>query len=417
VLINFFIFLTVLFCFSGLALDVGMVQVRKLQLQHAADAAALGALYEKARGNAGWVAAGKADAALNGFTDAANGVTITIQSPPVSGAYSGNSNAVQANVIQSYHTAFMGLVSGARNAIPGSRSVAMASSNPDCVYIMGTGHASSGGGNWGGAYLSLQNSAHLNSACNLYVNATDSSIANESGSPISVTGGQSVKVRGASGSASLNGPASPSPTFDSTIESDPLGYVAAPAFSSCTYNNKSLSSTTATLNPGTYCGGITIHGSTVTFNPGLYIVTGGMNWNSNSSIHGTGVTFYLTSGGGSGYGDFNISNSTVTLSAPTSTSSGGLTSIVVFGDRGWSNLADQHVTIGSSTVTTNGIWYVLNTGIGCDGGSTLSAANYLGIVTDNLQMDGCTFTVPSPDYSSLSGGSPYQGSSTGGIVE
>lgn len=32
-----------------------------------ADAAALGALYEKARGNSGWVAAGQTDAATNGL--------------------------------------------------------------------------------------------------------------------------------------------------------------------------------------------------------------------------------------------------------------------------------------------------------------------------------------------------------------
>jgi len=68
-LINFFLFLTAIFIFCGLALDVGMVELRKLQIQHAADAAALSALAERSRGSSGWVAAGKTDAALTGFTD------------------------------------------------------------------------------------------------------------------------------------------------------------------------------------------------------------------------------------------------------------------------------------------------------------------------------------------------------------
>ena len=80
-LINFFLFLSVLFLLSGLALDAGMLELRRLQLQHAADAAALGAIYERARGLSDWVAAGKADAAMNGFTDGVNGVTSAVPTP------------------------------------------------------------------------------------------------------------------------------------------------------------------------------------------------------------------------------------------------------------------------------------------------------------------------------------------------
>ena len=431
--------------FSGLAVDVGMVQLRKLQLQHAADAAALGALYERARGYSDWVAAGKADAAMNGFTDGANGVTISIVSPPTSGAYSGNAKAIQTTAVQSYHTAFMGLV-GSGYAAPGAMSVAMSTPNPNCVFIMGVGTGNSGWGGWsggghgtggggqggsqcgngwngwngGGGYyyypLALQSSASLTSSCSVYVDSTSYSVESDWSSTLSVAGGKSIQVQGASSTTSLQGATSPAPTYNSANENDPLSNETAPTFSSCTYNNKSLSHTTATLSPGTYCGGITINGSTVTFNTGLYIVTGGMNWTNNSRISGSGTTFYLTSGGGSNYGTVNILNSTVTLSAPASTSNGGIAGIVVFGDRNWSDPGNQDIEISSSTVTTDGIWYVINTGIECDS-SILTAVNYLGIVTDNLQVNGGSVTVPSPNYSSLSGGSPYQGSSVGGIVQ
>ncbi len=83
-----------------------MLQLCKLQLQHAADAAALRAAYEMARGNPDWVAAGKADAALNGFTDGVNGVTISRVSPPTSVTYSAKTNAIQATLRETYHTLF-----------------------------------------------------------------------------------------------------------------------------------------------------------------------------------------------------------------------------------------------------------------------------------------------------------------------
>jgi putative Flp pilus-assembly TadE/G-like protein len=405
VLINFILFLTALFLFSGLALDAGMLEFRKLQLQHAADAAALGAIYEKARGYSDWVAAGQADAAMNGFTNGVNGVTISIVSPPTSGTYAGNTSAIQATVTQSVPTAFMGLASGSGSASPGAISVAMPSSYADCLYIMGSGS---------GFYpLLIQSSTNVSSACSIYIDSTSKSIENDSGNTLSVTGGNSINVQGASSGALLSGTTSPSPTFGSSNQNDPLSGLTAPVFSSCTYTSKSVTSSSATLSPGTYCNGITLNHATVTFQPGLYIITGTTSWTNSSTISGTGVTLYLTQGGGYSFGYFTISNSTVTLSAPTS---GSLTGIVIFGDRAASAPGVQGAQISSSYVTTDGIWYILNTGIYLSS-STLRGINYLGVVTDNLKLSGATLTVPSPSYTSLTGGSPYEGSTTGGLVQ
>lgn len=404
-LINFFVFLTVLFLFSGLALDVGMLQLRKLQLQHAADAAALGATYEKARGFSDWVAAGQADASLNGFTDGVNGVTISIVSPPTSGSYSGNTSAIQATATQSYPTAFMKFLPGSGTTTPGALAVAIPSAYSDCLYIMGSGS---------GYYpLLIQSSTGVSSACSVYIDGTSKSIENDLGSTLSITGAGKINVHGASGGALLSGTTTPSPIFNSSNQNDPLSAVSAPVFSSCTYTSKSVTSATVTLSPGTYCNGITLNHATITFQPGLYIITGAMSWTNGSVINGTGVTIYSTQGGGYGFGYFSITSSTVTLSAPTS---GSLTGIVMFGDRAASAPGVQGVQISSSYVTTNGIWYVLNTGIYL-ATSTLRGTSYLGIVTDNLKLSGATVTVPSPDYSTLIGGSPYQGSSLGGLVQ
>ena len=390
-----------------------MLELRKLQLQHAADAAALGAIYEKARGNTGWAAAGAADAALNGFTNGVNGVTVSVVSPPTSGSYAGNAADIQATVTQSYHTAFMGLITGGAYASPGTLSVAAGSYYSDCVYIMGPGSSY--------FTLDLDGISGLVAGCNIYVNSTAFTVLNNTGSTLEATGGSSIKLHAPTASGSIFwGTTSPAASFGALSESDPFAYETAPVFSSCPQHPSptsiSSASGTVTLNPGSYCGGININASTVNFNPGLYIVTGGMTWQNGSTITGTGVTFYLTTGGGYSYGNFNIDNSTVTLSAPTSTSGGGITGIVVFGDRNWSNPGNQGVSIEASYVTTNGIWYVLNTGI-YNLNSTLRGTTYLGLVVDNIKTSGATFTIPTPNYATLSGGSPFEGSTYGSLIQ
>lgn len=406
-LINFLLFATTLFLFCGLALDIGILQLRKLQLQHAADAAALGAMYESSRGLSGWLVAGKADATLNGFTDGTNGVTVTVVNPPTSGTYTGVTSAFQATVKQSLRANFLGLVING-GVTAGTSAVAQATANPDCVYMMGTGSSN--------YPLTLQNFTGFYSACNVYIDSTNKSLENDWGSTVSVTGGKSIKIQGTSSGTWLFGSTSPSPTYSSPNENDPLSYVTAPTFSSCTYTNTYLLLTTTTLNPGTYCN-LTINAATVTFNPGLYLLVGGSSWMSGSTINGTGVTFYLTKGGSyNTYSNFNIYNSTVTLSAPTSSASGGITGVVVFADRGWSNSGGQNIFLNSSYVTTDGVWYAPKIGI-WNANSTLQGTNYLGIVADNMYLSAATITVPSPNYSSLSGGSPYSGSGGGSLVQ
>ena len=181
------VFLTLLFLCAGLAIDAGMVQVRRLALQHAADAAALGALYEKSRGYTDWVAAGKADAALNGFADGVNGVTITIQNPPTSGSYSGDDSAIQVQISQTYATTFMGVLGANGNATPGTGAVAKILTNPDCVYIMGSPSSS----------YSLNNKSYSGfyPSCNVYVNSTVYSIDDDSGSTIRLGSSATIKVR------------------------------------------------------------------------------------------------------------------------------------------------------------------------------------------------------------------------------
>ena len=77
-----------------------------------------------------------------------------------------------------------------------------------------------------------------------------------------------------------------------------LADLPAPAVGACTHTDTVKVNSTATLNPGVYCGGIDV-GSTgvVTFNPGNYILAGGgFNVNGGATVRGQNVMFYNTTG-------------------------------------------------------------------------------------------------------------------------
>jgi hypothetical protein len=96
-----------------------------------------------------------------------------------------------------------------------------------------------------------------------------------------------------------------------------------------------------TISPGVYCGGLTIgntNGTAFTMSPGVYIMAGGgLVFNTQAVVKGTGVTVYNTSSAGWGcassysYKPVTISvQVAATLSAPTS---GAFAGILFFGNR------------------------------------------------------------------------------------
>lgn len=108
-LVQFAMVLSILLGCCALALDIGLLELKKLQMQTAADAAAMEAMFEAERGNADWLAAGRADATITGFTNGSNGVSVSIVYPPVAGSlYAGNQVAFEATVSQQVGSLFLG---------------------------------------------------------------------------------------------------------------------------------------------------------------------------------------------------------------------------------------------------------------------------------------------------------------------
>ncbi|MDQ2901569.1 MAG: hypothetical protein M3Y07_17500, partial [Acidobacteriota bacterium] len=185
-------------------------------------------------------------------------------------------------------------------------------------------------------------------------------------------------------------------------------YLAQPAVpGTCDHINYNLSgSGAATINPGTYCGGINVSGSrTVTLNSGLYILKGGgVQLSGSSSFSGTDVSFFNTSGGGYAYAGIHFSGSTTTtLTAP---ASGAMSGILFFGDRA-APAATSNAFSGSSGSKFEGTLYFPTEHLDYSGSTGLGAA-YTVIVARTLTFSGSTSLTLNDNYSGLSGGSPLK---------
>jgi Flp pilus assembly protein TadG len=393
-MIQFFaVVLPVLILFCGLSIDIGMLELKKLQMQSAADAAALGAELEAERGTGNWVNIGIAEAGVNGFTNGSNNTTVSIVERATSGAYSGRYDAIQATITQSVHTVFMGAFNGGVFNLTAQSSALMT----PCIYTLGNGTLQN-------YSLMVYTGSLLADSCPIY--ATSEDVLSYGNVAV-----ESVDVSGSSSSSSNAGFIYPSPVFNVPALTDPLANVTSPSYGgSCTHTSYSLTSGSATLSPGTFCKGLNISNATVTLNPGLYTITGGANW-SNATVSGTGVTLFFTTGGGGGYGQFLIQNgSHVTISAANDSVTGtipALSTILVFADRNWTATSGQDFQIISSTISGDGIWYLPHAGFELWSDGTYTAPHYLGVVSDNIFTAG-TYFEPVNNYSYVVNGNPFR---------
>jgi hypothetical protein len=394
-LINYFLMLTMLLLVSGLALDAGLLGWRQIRLQNAADAAAQEGMYQLARGDSAWATEGQAQAAANGVTNGASGVIVTLSNPPTTGKYANDTSAIRATVSQTVNNIFMALINAGQSTVS---ATAVAREIPTCIWIMNP-NSSSNGSLW-------LLSAAIYASCGVFVNTA-------SGYSLGVDGYSTLadwrtRVVGPSSTGVLSsGTISPSAHYSSASKTDPLAYITAPTPFTCTYTSATtISGQTTTLSPSNFCGGLTITNSTLTLQPGTYIIADGLTI-SNSSIFGlSGVTFFLTKHNSASYINTSINSSNLFLKAPTSSANGGITGVVVFADRNWVAHGSQGVSLANSTVQSDGIWYIPNTGLylwSC----TFSYFAYDVWYLDNLYDYGTT-AIFNSNYSGLGGVSPLQ---------
>ena len=258
---------------AGAAIDYGRATQTRGKLQAAVDAAAIAALTMKAstdsqrRTNATLVfEANKPAGVSSAVTVDANNKVATVSA----------SSSIETSLLKVLQIPRIEVASLAK-------AVRMKDGPPPCALALSK-TASPAIDISGNADLVLKN-------CVLYANSSASGA-------ISIGGSPTVKASGycAVGTVTSSIALTPPPENNCDEMNDPYAGLVAPFDTSChpsTTNVKVKPNETKTLEPGVYCGGLDLQGG-VTLKAGLYVIKNGpLSMNSQGSITGQGVTFYL----------------------------------------------------------------------------------------------------------------------------
>ena len=342
---------------TGLVVDLGRAYALRLEMQTAADAAALAAVHEWRQENfSSYVETALEDAAFNGFDEDAEAV-VDVNVPPSEGAKAGDASFLEVVIRKPAPLAFMRLF---RSEPPWVEARAVAGLMPQdaCLYVLDPTGANA---------LQVAGSSTVTfHDCGVQVNSSATTAATSQGSA-TLTATSVATVGGYSGTGFY-----PTPMPGVVPAPDPLAYLDAPLGLLCDHVEKQILKTATTISPGVYCGGleVTAQGN-VTLQPGTYVIGGGgLTTQAGAQVHGDGVTFYLT--GSPSYPwapiDFH-GGSTAVLSAPTS---GEYKGILFFTDRAITSSA-VNVFAGTPDTRFTGVFYFPNTDVRFTGNSSTDA--------------------------------------------
>lgn len=391
----------VLMAFTGLALDASYMYFHKRRMQTAADAGAYAGALEKLRGTTDIVVAARKDSSLNGFTNGSNDVAVEVNSPPASGPRAGDDNFVEVVVSQAQPTWFMRMLNF-NSVMVRARAVAgLGNTNNGCVFALNQDASISTNG------IFVNGTTDSRMACGVYSNSN-----------FRASGGGCVVAPNVSYLADYtnhnsSGECGPDGLAPGVPVVDPLrGRFSIPSYGGCTENNfKVTGGKMVTINPGTYCGGISITGTVenVVFNPGDYIlVGGGMKINGSVNVSGAAVTFYNTFPGSrdNQYDGISIVTSgVVNMSAPTAGANKGL---LFYQDPRVAWTANNGSQIAGTNAVYNGILYFPSTDLQYSGNSSANSTGtdgYTMIIGYNIKVNGSARI--NSDYSAI-GGNPLR---------
>lgn len=377
--------------FVGLAVDVGHLHYEQRQLQTAADAAALsGALELSACGGSSGCSTMQtaAQQALveNGLTGStlltqcatrpANALSLTVNNGPcylgstASDPNYGNAKYVETVVTAPVPTYFMRII-GINSVNETVRGEATVGNSPNCLFTNS---------------LVMNSGSHLTASCGTAVG----DLTVNSGSHMSAT-----QITYYGSYTHNGGNPSPKPSFTSIHYSDPLSWVPTPQVGNCT--NQNPVGGDVTMNPGTYCGININSGGRLTLNPGTYIFTGSVNVGSGSSITGSDVTLYFSSGSFTGN-----SGSTINLVAPTTGQYAGILAFQAASD------TQAFIMDSGSKSVWQGAIYIPGAQLTLNSGGNVAA--YTVIEANSVMVNSGAKLDLGSNFSSLPGGSPAKGS-------
>jgi Putative Flp pilus-assembly TadE/G-like len=351
---------------AGMGIETGLWYMIRRQAQSAADAAAVGGLYQYLRHSTGddantlMVQVARTDAARNAFGVAA-GTTVAVSRPPTTGPNTSNSRAVEAVIARQVPLFFSAIFSSTPTTVR-VRAVA-ATRTVGSACILSLDPTASGG-------VTNQGNTNIDAAsCIVAANSNHASAINATGSTTLVASSLWTPGdynQGGSASITLSSPAN---THVWPLDDPYAGYTIPSTLGSCNFNNLVLNGGSHTLNPGVYCGGIDIRShTTVTFQPGTYYLNrGDFNANAqavvrcNCSVPGSGVTIVFTSTAATNQIGTAVINggADVRLQAPAGPASAmyPYPGLVFFQDRRAPTTGTARLNGGSTMVISGGIYF------------------------------------------------------------
>lgn len=355
---------------AGLGTEYGLWVYKQHAMLSAADSSALSA----AMAGTNIIVEGQGVAGSYGFVNGLNSTTVAVNQPPTSGTHTTTPGAVEVVITQS-RPRLLSALFGSTPITISARAVAVPrTTGSGCVLALDA-RASGAVTMQGSTQVDLEECGLYDDSASYTAMSTGGTLSAQS---VNVVGGISGGTGGISATDGINTGVLPL--------ADPYADVSMPSiFSGCNQTNFSAQ-TTITINPGVYCGGMSVNaGAVLTLNPGIYYLNQGSFFvRGGATVTGTGVTLVFTSSTGQNWATATINgNATVNLSAPTS---GPMQGIVMFGDRAMPTGTAFKLNGGSSQ-TFGGAIYLPKAALTYTG-SSASSNGCTQIIADTITFSG-----------------------------
>ena len=330
---------------AALGIDVGSWYATRASLQSMADTVASSGALEIFYNGTYASAQAWDDLGLNQM-DTSDVTALTVNTPPTSGAYVGKINAVEVEVSSTsavYFASFF-LTDPITVSV---RSVANSFTLDEaCMVGLDPTEAQT---------IRASGGSVVNMGCGIAANSNHANAVHGEGD-VDVTIPTLVSSGGVLDETNSGINAGDIVTNARPI-ADPYDDLGAPFYNGCDQTALTVT-TTATLSPGVYCGGLTLQGrADVTLEPGVYIIDAGdFAISGQAAVAGTGVTIILTSSSGTA-GNIAVSGgSNIDLTAPTT---GEYEDILIYQDRDAAVVGYNEFT-GNANAYLNGTIYTPN---------------------------------------------------------
>jgi Flp pilus assembly protein TadG len=368
-----------LLCAAGVGVDFATFTMKQQALQTAADEAALASTKQLAL-------AGSSDSVIKAAaqTFLTEGLRGKDESAVGTATIDRKKGSVQVDVVEEWTPFFAQFIGADITPVKVSSTATMAGESRLCVLALEQSSYKA---------IAMQQDAHLQAnGCSVYSNS-------KNGSGIVISDAATIvadTVCSAGGVVIKTGASNKSVLTDCPVMADPLASHPIPSVGACNFNNTNIKTGTVILQPGVYCGGITLSKTAnVSFAPGDYFITGGAFKVVDSAMaKGKDVAFFFTG-----------ANSTITFKDTATIDlsgreTGNLAGLLFFDDPTSGN-SSNHVISATNAINLTGTIYLPNASLKIDPTSNVGLKSaYTVIIVKKISIEQGPDLILNTDYAS-----------------